>query len=330
MEKILNLFIVVTISLLLSSCSDSPFFNPFKGNSNLNTVRVPENFTWSLSSKVDLEIIMDLDGEAVENIEGEWVFLLDTLQNILTRGVIHNQETQLYYKIPANLGRMFVYFPTTGNYETIYSWACLGTLQFNYAWENPDVENDLQYLELNSSEDLGNNMKSGYSMKASVFGNSDFSVNSLTSVESYTSNNNVNGQWYVTTKNKAPASIENETLVLGQQEKKKVEVFQTVSWTEEGDFEVRAQVASSNNKDFKVKLYLLFYTKDGHRLRQETKSFNIKKSDAWKQIEISKEVPKNTSYIKFMIQDDGKSKESFFVDNILGYATRFCGGITHK
>ena len=314
-KKPIILFLAILL-LTLSNCSNSPFFNPFSGSDNLNTVSIPESFTWNLSSKVDLKVVMELEGEGLESIEGEWIFLLDTAQNILTRAVIHNQQTQLYYKIPANTGAMIVYFPTTGNYETIYSWACLGTLFFNFAWENPEVENELDYLELIGSEEINAGMKSSPALKASIFGNSDFSINSLTNSDAYTSNNNVDGEWYVSTKGKAPATIENEKLLLGQKKDKKVEIFQTVSWTEGGDFEVKVQTESVDNKDYKIKLYLLFYTSSGSKLRQKTKSYSFKKKSGLQQIDVSEEVPNNTSYIKFMIQDDGKSKGEFYVDNI--------------
>lgn len=311
-----SIFLILTVLLLvLSNCSNSPFFNPFGGGDNLNTVRIPENFSWNLSAKVDLEVVMELEGQGLESIEGEWIFLLDTAQNILTRAVIHNQQTRLYYKIPASTGAMIVYFPTTGNYETIYSWACLGTLFFNYAWEDPDEENDLDYLELLASVDINTSMKSSPALKASVFGNSDFSNNSLTSSNSYSSNNNVDGQWYVSTKNKAPASIVNEKLLLGQQKNKKVEIFQTVSWTEGGDFEVKVQVEGTNDNTFKLKLLLLFYTNDGSSLRQTTKTYNLSGANGLQQIAVSEEVPSNTSYIKFIIQDNGAGVK-FYVDNI--------------
>jgi len=317
MKRKSNILILVVLLFTLSNCSNSPFFNPFGGGDNLNTVRIPDNFSWNLSSSVDLEVVMELEGQGLESIEGEWIFLLDTAQNILTRAVIHNQQTQLYYKIPANTGAMIVYFPTTGNFETIYSWACLGTLHFNYAWENPDEENDLKYLELANSNAIFNSpLKSTHSLKASVFGNSDFSNNNLVSADSHDSNNNVDGQWYVTTKNKAPASIENERLLLGQQKHKKVEVFQTISWTEGGDFEVKVETESVKKEDIKVKLYLLFYTNDGKKLRQKVKTYHLKKKDGNKQIDVSEKVPSNTSYIKFMIQDEGKGKGEYYIDNI--------------
>lgn len=316
MNRIATYIIVGIIATALVACSDSPFFNPFSSNANLNTVRIPNSFTWSLSAKVDLNIQMELEGEGLESIEGEMIYLLDSLQNVLSRAVIHNQESHLFYKIPANLGRMIVYFPATGNFENIYSWACLGTLQFNYGWEELDEENGLHYLELTNSEDQNVPLKSGKALKSSVFGNSDFSLNSLKGTNSYYDNFNSDGQWYVSTRNKAPASIENGVLVLGQQRNRKVEVFQTISWTEGGDFEVKVPVISSDEEDIRVKLLLFFYSGNGYKIRQKTKSYKLDEPEDWRVIDVSSEVPNNTAYIKFVIQDEGKSKKPFFVDNI--------------
>ncbi len=316
MKKVIKHSIFFLIILALNACNDSPFFNPYAGSNSLNTIRIPDNFNWSLSAKVDLTVAMKAQGQVLESIEGEQILLLDTLQNVLTRAIIHDQETRLYCKIPANLGQMIVYFPATGNFEYIYSWACLGTLYFDYAWDNPEVENQLQYLELSNENINSGALKSGMGLKASVFGNSDFSQNSLTEVSSFTDNLNTNGQWYVTTGNKAPATIENEMLLIGQQKNRTVEVFQTVNWTEGGEFEVIVPVRSTDKKDVNIELFLFFYSRNGDLLRQKNKKYKVKKPENWEEINVQEEVPDNTYYIKFMIQDEGKSDKPFEIDNI--------------
>ncbi len=316
MKKVIKHSIFFLIILALNACNDSPFFNPYAGSNSLNTIRIPDNFNWSLSAKVDLTVAMKAQGQVLESIEGEQILLLDTLQNVLTRAIIHDQETRLYCKIPANLGQMIVYFPATGNFEYIYSWACLGTLYFDYAWDNPEVENQLQYLELSNENINSGALKSGTGLKASVFGNSDFSQNSLTEVSSFTDNLNTNGQWYVTTGNKAPATIENEMLLIGQQKNRTVEVFQTVNWTEGGEFEVIVPVRSTDKKDVNIELFLFFYSRNGDLLRQKNKKYKVKKPENWEEINVQEEVPDNTYYIKFMIQDEGKSDKPFEIDNI--------------
>ncbi len=316
MRKVIKYSIFFLIILALNACNDSPFFNPYAGSNSLNTIRIPDNFNWSLSAKVDLTVAMKAQGQVLESIEGEQILLLDTLQNVLTRAIIHDQETRLYCKIPANLGQMIVYFPATGNFEYIYSWACLGTLYFDYAWDNPEVENQLQYLELSNENINSGALKSGTGLKASVFGNSDFSQNSLTEVSSFTDNLNTNGQWYVTTGNKAPATIENEMLLIGQQKNRTVEVFQTVNWTEGGEFEVIVPVRSTDKKDVNIELFLFFYSRNGDLLRQKNKKYKVKKPENWEEINVQEEVPDNTYYIKFMIQDEGKSDKPFEIDNI--------------
>lgn len=140
--------ILILVVLVLAGCENSVFFNPFKNGRSLNTVQVPEYFTWTLATKVDLTIDLQLENDSIESIEGHRIYLLDTSFQVLTRGVIHDDTTHLYYKVPTNAGQMIVYFPTTGNYEYIYSWACWGTLPFPYAWTDPDEESELKYLEL--------------------------------------------------------------------------------------------------------------------------------------------------------------------------------------
>ncbi|MCK5820258.1 MAG: LruC domain-containing protein [Bacteroidales bacterium] len=310
----------IIIILVLSGCENSAFFNPFKNGRSLNTVQVPANFSWTLATKVDLAIDLQLQNDSIESIEGHRIYLLDTNFQVLTRGVIHDDTTHLYYKIPTNTGQMIVYFPTTGNFEYIYSWACWGTLPFPYAWTDPDEETKLKYLELpeGASQDPG--MKSGVKgMKASVFANSDFSDEALTETSTYTDNLNVDGSWYVSTRNKGPASIEeyqsNSALKFGQNSKKKVEVFQTISWTEGGEFSAQMKALSPDQDRIKIKIFLYFYSDDGKKLRTRNSSYNIKNPDGWQALEVSSDVPDNTSYIKLVIQDLG-NKQTVWVDDV--------------
>jgi len=305
--------LLIPLLLALTACENSILFNPFNGVQNLNTVQIPENFTWTLATRVDLTIDLQLEKERIESIEGHRIYLLDTNLQILTRGVIHDDTTHLYYKVPTNTGQMIVYFPTTGNYEYIYSWACWGTLPFSYAWADPeDEESLLKYLEMPEGISSDPGMKSGIKnikgMKASVFGNSYFSENDLVETDIYTDNLNVDGRWYVSTRNKAPASIEeyegNSALKLGQKRRSKVEVFQTISWTEGGEFSVQMKAISPDEKKIKAKIYLYFYSDEGKSLRIKYSRYDIKDPEGWQTLEVSGEVPDNTAFIKLVIQDD--------------------------
>lgn len=312
--------ILILVVLVLAGCENSVFFNPFKNGRSLNTVQVPDNFTWTLATKVDLTIDLQLENDSIESIEGHRIYLLDTSFQVLTRGVIHDDTTHLYYKVPTNAGQMIVYFPTTGNYEYIYSWACWGTLPFPYAWTDPDEESELKYLELPEGVSQDSGMKSGKKgMKASVFANSNFTETTLLETNTYTDNLNVDGQWYVTTRNKGPASIEdyqsNSALKFGQNSKKKVEVFQTISWTEGGEFSAQMKALSPDKDRIKVKIFLYFYSDEGRKLRTRNSNYNIKKPDGWQTLEVSSDVPDNTSYIKLVIQDQGNSK-TVWIDDV--------------
>ncbi|MBT3243252.1 MAG: LruC domain-containing protein [Bacteroidetes bacterium] len=313
-------YLILGLAILtLVGCQNQVFFNPFKLSHNINTLEVPPQFNWSLSITVDLELEMNLIGDSLESLEGEILYLLDTNFRILTRGIIRDNKTHLYYKVPLNLGVMYAYLPATGNFEYIYSTACLGKLSFLYGWDNPDEESFLQYLEFPFDETYFDDLKTGHGLKASVFGNSDFSENSLESVSKVRSNLNVDGTWYKTSGNKAPASIENyegnPALKLGQQDKKKVDVFQTISWTESGEFTVTMQAICPKDKDIKVKLYLLFYDSNGKQLSQRHSNYNIKKAKGWKTLTVSGEIPNKTSFLKLNIQDQGH-KETVWIDDI--------------
>lgn len=302
------------------SCNDPGIYNPNRSGRTLGSVRVPDNFTWTLATKVDLDVQLNLQGKEMESIEGHRIYLLDTSLQVLTRGVIHNNKTHLYYKVPTNTGQMIVYFPTTGNYEYIYSWASWGTLPFAYAWLNPDDIPRLKYLDFPVGESTQSGMKSGSkSLKASVFANSGFNDNNLVETRTYADNLNVDGQWYVTTQNKAEAVIENyqgnPALKLGAEKNRKVEVFQTISWTEGGEFSAQMNVLSPSEDKIKVKIYLYFYNSEGDNLRTRSSSYNINKPSGWEKLSVSGEVPENTHYIKLVIQDQGNS-EIFWLDDV--------------
>jgi LruC domain-containing protein len=311
--------LLILLVTFIVSCENSPFFNPWEKDRTLTSFSAPNDFDWTLTKNVDLTVDMILQGDDLESIEGQRVLLLDSAQQVLARGVITNNQARLYHGIPAEQSRMIVYFPLTGNYEYIYSWACLGTLPFEYGWDDPEEENGLTYLELINPEDPPSAPLKGMSMKSTVFGNSDFSQNELVETDGYWNNYETDLKWYVTTRNKGPASIENyngnPALKLGQSNNRKVEVFQTVSWSTTGDFEVSLQAISPDEERIKVKLYLYFYDGNERKLRDRSRNYNIKDPDGWQTLSVSGEVPEGTEMIKFMIQDQG-AKDPYYIDNI--------------
>ena len=310
---------LLLLLIAFASCENGPFFNPFENKFTINTVRVPNEFNWSLTNTVDLTVDMINQGENLESIEGARVLLLDTLQNLMARGIVVDGEARLYHRIASSQGKMIVYFPNTGNYEYTYSWACLGTLPFEYAWEDLNATSDLSYLEiLNPDNPPGSQMKSGR-MKSTVFGNADFSNNSLTETEDFWDVNTTDQKWYVTTKSKGPASIDsyngNQALKLGQSSNRKVEVFQNVEWTEGGDFEATMQAISPESDRIKVKLYLFYVNANGKNLRQRVSNYNINKPNGWVELSVSGECPEGTTMIKLVIQDQG-TPSPYYIDNV--------------
>lgn len=310
---------LIPFLFLLNGCEDGPFFNPFERNYTIGTLWAPNDFNWSLTNTVDLMVDLQPAGEELEPVDGQLVWLLDTLQQVLTRGVVNQGQARLYQRIPSSIGKMIVWFPLTGNYEYIYPWACLGTLAFEYAWADPDEDHGLQYLEwIQGEPPEGLPFKGGF-MKASVFGNSDFGVNSLTETGGYWDNYNNDQQWYVTTRNKGPASIEaylgNPALKLGQSKNQKVEVFQTAAWSETGDFEIRMEALSPEADRIKVKLYLYFLREDGNKISQRVSNYNIKDPEGWQILSVNGEVPSQTAFVKLVIQDQG-TDSPWYLDNI--------------
>lgn len=320
MKKSILYLSLLLAAVLMNSCENSPFFNPFSANSNLNTVIIPDYFEWDLTTTVNLKVVMEPAGTVLEPIEKQRIYLLDSTHQLLARGIIHDGTTQLYHRIPANQGRMIIYFPVTGNYEYIYSWACLGTLTFDYAWDDPNEDNGLNYLEIDINDTPDNRMKGlSNAFKASIFGNSDFGVGELVETRDLSDNYNVDGSWYVTTNKKAPASIEdldgNPALKLGQSKNQSVEVMQTISWTEGGDFEAGLKANSPSNNRIKVKIYLYFLSRDGSLISYRYSNYNINKPDGWVDLNVNSQVPDNTAFIKLIIQDQGNSSP-FYIDNV--------------
>ena|GEM_PF-3552796 len=313
-------WMVILLPVLLASCSNDIFFNPFKLPKTLNTAEVPGYFNWTLSNKVDLNVELELTGDTVETLDGHFIYLLDSLHHVLTRGIIQNQQTKLYYKIPVDFGKMIVYLPLTGNYKEIYSWASLGTLHMTVAFDDPDSENDLDYLEIEDLESEGSPFKALHETESSVFGNADFSSDFLGTVTSYTKVKSVDGNWYRSIRYHVPVTIEayegNNALKLGQSNNGRyAEVTQVIEWSDQGEFEVTFDLISPTSSRVKMKTWLFFYDSRWKKKKQVTVNLNLKNPKGWQNILISGDVPNNTTYIRLVFQDKN-TQDPFYIDNV--------------
>lgn len=297
-------------------------------NRNLETIRVPDDFDWSLNTTVDLTVKLEKVGRSLGTIEYRRLFLLDSSLNILAQAIIENQEAHIYHPIPASQGKMIVYLPETGNYQEIYSWAGWGELTMQYGWQDPDEDLGLQYLAVPFTDGIFGQKPGFKSLKSTVFANSGFSTNELVSAnsDSYTANLNTDGKWYYTVGDKAPISIEdyegNSALKVGQQDRKKVELFQTVNWNQQGEFTVQLDAISPSETKIHLHIYLLCYDAQGTLQIMTDKHFEQKDGRGsvapvgWKTIQSSIIIDRDDiAYLKLCIKDD--SGTPVFIDNII-------------
>ena len=324
MRRLFTYLSVIVILISWTGCSNDVFFNPFRAAHTLKTIKISNDFTWSLTTHVDLDVVFELVGDSIDLIEGERIYLLDTNYRVLTQGIIENEKSHLDYKVPFNMGVMYAYLPLTQNFEYVYSTACLGTLTLRYGWDEPDEDLGLQVLEFPFAELGVGSMKSDRGFKASVFSNEGFSIDELSSASRFKSSDpKFDGTWYHSTSNKAPATIEayqgNSALKLGQQKGKKVEVWQAIEWSDEGTFTVQLRAISPDQKRMKVKLRLYFLERDDDEYEVEdtkSKSYNIKNPSGWQTLEVSDRVDDDIDAIIFLIEDQGGSDDIIYIDDI--------------
>ena len=139
-------YLILLLGIFMLSGCETFFPNIKNAKRTLNTIRVPDDFDWSLNTTVDLTVKLEKVGRSLGTIENRRLLLLDSTLNILAQAIIKNQEAHIYHPIPASQGKMIVYLPETGNYQKIFSWAGWGTLTMQYGWQDPDEDLGLQYL----------------------------------------------------------------------------------------------------------------------------------------------------------------------------------------
>lgn len=169
-------------STLLLSCNKS---EDSKGNQNtanatdLGSLTIPTNFNWSNSFKGFLNVTIS----AAENFksEGQYVQVVDELNNVLETSNIKNNQCSFYLNLPQTEGSYFLFAPSTGDRLAI-----TGTGNINFRL-NTDLKTDAIGLLANAKPANQRKFLAKKSTATNLLSNGDFSQDNFSSAT---------GGWY--------------------------------------------------------------------------------------------------------------------------------------
>ncbi|PWJ44176.1 LruC domain-containing protein [Sediminitomix flava] len=159
MRKLTYLGLICATTTSLFSCTQEENIPTLSNQNNVTTitemkdVQVPEQFSWSASLPLDLNIQFQNIGETNFNLENELVLLMDMDGNHLTQAFIKDNTVSFSGKLPHSLNKLQVYFPKTQNILEVYPnegdvWMEVADLSTNAVFENEFLYIDgLKYFD---------------------------------------------------------------------------------------------------------------------------------------------------------------------------------------
>lgn len=270
---------------------------PSSGNppnsDNLGDIIIPTTFNWSSSLKGRAGV--SLNANASMKTNGEPVHLVDASGKILDRGVIFNNEVELFYNIPQNGDKIFIQYPNTGESIEITGDE---NIVLDVGQEDRSIERDSTF---NFSGKKGK--MASFKTSANVLVNGDFSVNDIGTNTASEYALRTTGKWYEKTTYGQWTNSVGGGAYESTSNSKWYEIMQSVAAASSAAYTASFDYSGSSSK---VSGYVDFFDSGGNWLGYDNFSESGGTATA------SGTTPSNCAFVQIYIAQ----KKKYYIDNV--------------